>query len=155
MAVTALVSSTAVDHIAACGVPLDLLPYGWDPPPQITIPVLLMIGATIVLMWRSYRVMDSKLSRYASTPRTQAQLPPEVKAVYDEARARATPEPVDAPKIAQELGPQVPDRYRGNLVRLIYFSAGCAQGMDPRDAVHYAERTVSGLTGQPPPSSSA
>ena len=143
----------AVDHIAAFGVPLDLLPNGWDPPPQITIPVLLMIGATIVLMWRSYRVMDSKLSRYTSAPPIQAQLPPEVKTVYEEARIRATREPVDAPKIAQELGPQVPESYRGNLARLIYFSASCAQGMDPRDAVHYAERSASGLTDQPQPSS--
>ena len=33
---------------------------------------------------------------------------------------------------------QVPPLYRENLVRLVYFTAGCAQGMDPRDAIRYA-----------------
>ena len=83
--------------------------------------------------------LESKLKRYAATPSsTGPQLPPEVRAVYAEAKARATALPKDAQAIALDYSQQVAQPYRENLVRLVYFAAGCAQGMDPREAVRYA-----------------
>ncbi len=66
------------------------------------------------------------------------QLPPEVRAIFDEAKARATALPTDAQAIALEYRQHVPAPNRENLVRLVYYTAGCAQGMDPRDAIRYA-----------------
>jgi len=81
----------------------------------------------------------SRLRRYAAGPSsTGPQLAPEVRSVYDEAKARATAIPRDAQAIALDYSRQVPPLYRENLVRLVYFTAGCAQGMDPRDAIRYA-----------------
>ena len=81
----------------------------------------------------------SKLRRYAAgASSTGPQLPPEVRSVYDEAKARASALPRDAQAIALDYSRQVPPLYRENLVRLVYFTAGCAQGMDPRDAIRYA-----------------
>ena len=83
--------------------------------------------------------LESKLKRYAGGPSsTASQLPPEVRAVYDEAKARATAIPKDAQAIALDYSRQVAPAYRENLVRLVYFTVGCAQGMDSRDAVRYA-----------------
>ena len=81
----------------------------------------------------------SRLRRYAAGPSpTSPQLPAEVRSVYDEAKARAAAIPSDAQAIALDYSRQVPPLYRENLVRLVYFTAGCAQGMDPRDAIRYA-----------------
>ena len=81
----------------------------------------------------------SRLRRYAAGPSsTGPHLAPEVRSVYDEAKARATAIPRDAQAIALDYSRQVPPLYRENLVRLVYFTAGCAQGMDPRDAIRYA-----------------
>ena len=66
------------------------------------------------------------------------QLPPEVRVLYEEAKARATALPTDAQAIALDYGRRVAQPYRENLVRLVYFTAGCGQGMDPREAVLYA-----------------
>jgi hypothetical protein len=68
----------------------------------------------------------------------RSELPPEVRAVFAEAKARATAIPSDARAIALDYSRQVPPAYRENLVRLVYFTVGSAQGMDPRDAVRYA-----------------
>ena len=81
----------------------------------------------------------SRLRRYAAGPSsTGPQLAPEVRSVYDEAKARATAIPRDAQAIALDYSRQVPPLYEENLVRLVYFTAGCAQGMNPRDAIRYA-----------------
>jgi hypothetical protein len=61
-----------------------------------------------------------------------------VRAIYDEARARATALSKDAPAIALALRQQVAQPYRENLLRLTYFTASSAQGLDPTDAIRYA-----------------
>ncbi|MDQ6712715.1 MAG: hypothetical protein M3Z28_05935 [Candidatus Dormibacteraeota bacterium] len=83
------------------------------------------------------RKLESKLKRYAASS-TGSKLPPEVQAVYDDARHRAGALPTDAEAIASALRQQVPPQYRENLVRLVYFTASCAQGMDPIAAIRYA-----------------
>ena len=63
-----------------------------------------------------------------------------MQAYFDEAKARATALPTDALAIALYYRQQVAQPYRENLVRLVYFTAGCALGMDPREAVRYASK---------------
>jgi len=108
------------------------------PFPLVGLIFLIFVVPTFLFLRRS-RAVQSKLRRYGATPSSAGpQMPPEVRAIYAEAKARATALPTDAQAIALDYRRQVAPPYRENLVRLVYFTAGCAQGMDPRDAVRYA-----------------
>jgi hypothetical protein len=100
--------------------------------------IVVAVIAPILIIRRQSSAVQSKLERYAATPPTSPKLPPEVESVYGEAKARAIAIPRDAQAIALDYRQQVPPPYRENLVRLVYFSAGCAQGMSPLDAIRYA-----------------
>ena len=65
-------------------------------------------------------------------------MPADVRATFNEARARATARPDDAPAIAAELGQRVPAAYRPRLVRIIYLRAGLKRGMSTLEAIRYA-----------------
>jgi hypothetical protein len=105
------------------------------------------VGADKLPFWRRSSSLESKLKGYAAGPSSNVpHLPPEVRAIFDEAKGRATALPTDAQAIALNYSRQVPPPNRENLVRLIYFTAGCAQGMDPRDAIRYAAK----MWAQPP-----
>lgn len=101
--------------------------------------LIILLVAPFVILRRQPASPESKLRRYgASASAAGPQLPPDVRALYEEAKARATAIPRDAQAIALDYGQRVAQPYRENLVRLVYYTAGCAQGMDPREAIRYA-----------------
>jgi len=114
----------------------------WGLPPPIVGLIILIAFLPMFVIVRQSGAMRSKLERYVAAPPspTEPQLPPEVRAIFDEAKARATAVPTDAQAIALEYGQHVPAPNRENLVRLVYYTAGCAQGMHPRQAVDYASK---------------
>jgi hypothetical protein len=115
--------------------------YGatYDLPLAVLGPIILIcVFLLLVIRLRSSKVR-SELERYAATHAPAgSQKPPEVQAIYDEAKARAAALPRDAQAIALSYRQQVPEPYRENLVRLVFLTAGLEQGMDPRAAIRYA-----------------
>ncbi len=69
-------------------------------------------------------------------------MPADVRATFKEARAQAAARPDQAPAIAAELGPRVPNGYRPRLLRAIYLRAGLKRGMGLIEASRYATTAV-------------
>jgi hypothetical protein len=127
--------------IGSLGIPAhtSTVPNTYGLPLAVLGPLILFcVVSLLVIRLRSSKVR-TELERYAATHAPAgSQKPPEVQAIYNEAKARATALPRDAMAIALNYRQQVPEPYRENLVRLVFFTAGLAQGMDPREAIRYA-----------------
>jgi len=116
------------------------VPNTYGLPLAVLGPIFLIVLVSLLVIRRRSAGVQSQLERYAAATPSSAgsQLPPEVQAIYNEAKARATALPRDAQAIALDYRQHVAEPYRENLVRLVFVTAGLAQSMDPREAIRYA-----------------
>jgi hypothetical protein len=111
------------------------VPNAYGLPLAVLGAIILICIFPLLLITRRSSTVRSKLERYvAATPSpADQQFPPEVQAVFAEAKAQATALPGDARAIGLTHYRQVAEPYRENLVRLVYFTAASAQGMDQEE----------------------
>lgn len=81
--------------------------------------------------------LDELKSKLRAAVPSGEQVPIEVRSVLDEAKRRAASQPKDAQAIALELRQRVEPQYRERVVRMVFYTAAMAQGMNAVDAVFY------------------